>query len=132
MASPAPRPTYRLERGSSDDLDPVMQVMEAAFGNRFGEAWTRSQCSGILPLAGISLALARDGDAAAVVGFSLTRTIADEAELLLLAVAPAHQRRGIASQLLDDFLARAREQGASKVHLEVRDGNPAIAMYRAA
>ncbi|MEO7564971.1 MAG: GNAT family N-acetyltransferase [Sphingomicrobium sp.] len=134
MASPAPRPAFRLERGSSDDLDPVMRIMEAAFGNQFGEAWTRSQCSGILPLAGISLALARDGDGdgGAVVGFSLTRTIADEAELLLLAVAPGHQRRGIGAQLLGDFMGRASERGACKVHLEVRDGNPAIVMYRSA
>lgn len=130
MASPAPQPTYRLERGTSDDLDSVMAVMESAFGNRFGEAWTRSQCSGILPLAGISLALARDGDS--IIGFSLTRTIADEAELLLLAVAPGHHRRGIGAQLLDDFMARAHEGGAARVHLEVRDGNPAIAMYRSA
>lgn len=132
MASPAPQPTYRIERGSSDDLDLVMHVMEAAFGNRFGEAWTRSQCSGILPMAGVSLALARDDDGTGVVGFSLSRTIAGEAELLLLAVAPGHHRRGIGLQLLGDFIERARDSGASKVHLEVRDGNPAIAMYRAA
>lgn len=130
MASPAPQLGYRLERGSSDDVDSVMTVMEAAFGDHFGEAWTRSQCCGILPLSGIGLALVRDGGG--VVGFSLTRTIADEAELLLLAVAPGHQRRGIARQLLDGFINQAREQGASRVHLEVRDGNPAIAMYRSA
>ena len=33
----------RIARGSSDDLDAVMVIMEAAFGDRFGEAWTRSQ-----------------------------------------------------------------------------------------
>lgn len=132
MASPAPSAAIRIDRGSSDDLDSVMQVMEAAFGDRFGEAWTRSQCSGILPMAGIRLALARDGDGTGVIGFALARTIADEAELLLLAVAPGHHRRGIGSRLLDDFMDRAREGGAAKVHLEVRDGNPAIAMYRAA
>lgn len=132
MASPAPQPTYRIERGSPDDLDLVMDVMETAFGNRFGEAWTRSQCSGILPMAGVSLALARDDDGTGVVGFSLARTIAGEAELLLIAVAPGHHRRGIGLQLLGDFLDRARDNGASRVHLEVRYGNPAIAMYRAA
>ncbi len=130
MASPAPTPGYRIKRGTSDDLDSVMLVMEAAFGDRFGEAWTRSQCSGILPMAGISLALARGSTAADVIGFSLARTIADEAELLLLAVTPEHRGRGIGLQLLGDFIDRARELGASRVHLEVRDGNPAVAMYR--
>jgi len=34
--------------------------------------------------------------------------------------------------LLNDFIDRARVGGASRVHLEVRDGNPAIGMYRSA
>jgi ribosomal-protein-alanine N-acetyltransferase len=34
--------------------------------------------------------------------------------------------------LLEQFIDRARSDGATRVHLEVRDGNPAIAMYRAA
>ena len=32
----------------------------------------------------------------------------------------------------DQFLDRARADGAARVHLEVRDGNPAIEMYRGA
>jgi len=120
-----------LEPGTSQDLDAVMAVMTAAFGDRFGEAWTRSQCAGILPMAGVSLMVARDerGDP---VGFSLFRTVADESELLLLAVLPARHRQGIGRRLLDDFVVRSRNQGAGRVHLEVREGNPAIAMYRAA
>ena len=57
--------TARVEAGTSDDLDSVMEVMEAAFGSRFGEAWTRSQCAGILPMAGVSLMLIRDGESGA-------------------------------------------------------------------
>jgi len=67
-----------------------------------------------------------------VIGFSLTRTVADECELLLIAVLPGEQRRGVGTLLLDDFLDRARASGGSRVHLEVRDGNPAIGMYRSA
>ena len=50
----------RLRPGTSGDLDDVMTVMDAAFGNRFGEAWTRSQCAGILPMGGVCLIVARD------------------------------------------------------------------------
>ena len=64
------------------------------------------------------------------VGFSLFRTVADEAELLLLAVLPDHHRRGIGRRLLDDFIDSAPRRGVSRVHLEVRDGNPAVDMYR--
>ena len=67
-----------------------------------------------------------------MVGFSLVRTVADESELLLIAVLPGEQRRGVGSLLLDDFLEQARDDGVRRVHLEVRDGNPAIGMYRRA
>jgi ribosomal-protein-alanine N-acetyltransferase len=122
----------RVEPGTSEDLDSVMEIMEAAFGTRFGEAWTRSQCAGILPMAGVSLMLARNGDGGAPVGFSLFRSVADESELLLLAVAPTHRRKGIGRRLLDRFLEQAQADGAIRIHLEVRDGNPAIEMYRGA
>ena len=122
----------RLAPGNSSDLDDVMSVMTAAFHPRFGEAWTRSQCAGILPMSGVSLTVARDAGAGRPLGFSLSRTIAGEAELLLLAVIPAFQRRGIARRLMDQFISGAGTDGAVRVHLEVRDGNPAVGMYRAA
>ena len=121
----------RLEAGSWHDLDSVMTVMNSAFGELYGEAWTRSQLAGILPMAGVSLTLARDhGDEA--IGFSLCRTVADESELLLIAVLPSHHRRGIGRRLLDEFLTRARNDRVVRVHLEVRDSNPAVAMYQSA
>ena len=122
--------TVRLEPGESASLDAVMAVMHAAFDPDFGEGWTRSQCAGILPLTGVRLVLARD-EGGEVRGFSLQRVVADEAELLLLAVAPPAQRRGIGASLLEDFLEHGRSNGVRRVHLEVRDGNPAVAMYRA-
>jgi [ribosomal protein S18]-alanine N-acetyltransferase len=119
----------RLRRGSGDDLDEVMRIMSAAFQPCFGEAWTRSQCAGILPMHGVTLTLAEQGGQP--VGFSLMRAVADEAELLLLAVDPAEQRRGIGHALLDDFIAGALASGGHRLHLEVRDGNPAVDLYRA-
>ena len=132
MATPSIARALTFEPGGSNDLDAVMAVMEAAFGNRFGEAWTRSQCAGILPMAGVSLILARLAPDGAVGGFSLSRAAAGEAELLLIAVAPNHHRHGIGAQLLDDFLARAKAFGTARVHLEVREGNAAVDLYRAA
>lgn len=131
MIDHGPEPiAIRLEAGSTADLDAVIVVMKHAFDDRFGEAWTRSQCAGILPMPGVALVVARDGDSA--IGFSLSRVIAGEAELLLLAVAPDHRRRKVGTVLMDEFLERARKNGANRVHLEVRDGNPAVKMYRAA
>ena len=130
MITHPPSPVLvRLTTGESTDLDDVMQIMTSAFDPRFGEAWTRSQCAGILPMAGVSLMLARDSDAKPL-GFSLFRSIGDEAELLLIAVSPGHHRRGIGRMLLDQFIDTVRRRGVHRVHLEVRDGNPALQMYR--
>ncbi len=127
-----PAPTsVSLTRGGAADLDEIVAVMERAFDPQFGEAWTRSQCTGILPMPGLRLTIAKEG-AGCTVGFSLSRTIAGEAELLLIAVHPDERRRGVGQILLDDFLQNARAAGASRLHLEVRDGNTAIAMYRRA
>jgi ribosomal-protein-alanine N-acetyltransferase len=129
MATPAVEDEVWVERGTSDSIDSIMTIMEQAFGTLYGEAWTRSQCAGILPMTGVSLRLACARFSGHPVGFSLTRSVADETELLLIAVDPAHQRRGIGRLLLDDFVQQARDKGMRRAHLEVRDGNGAMSMY---
>ena len=129
MASPAPSPShFALRPGGVEDLDEVMQVMGQAFRPCFGEGWTRSQCAGILPMSGVSLMIAED--AQGIVGFSLARGVADEAELLLIAIHPERQGRGAGNLLLQQFISAARNGGARRMHLEVRDGNPAVGLYR--
>lgn len=130
MASPAPTHIYTLDAGGSADIPEVMAVMEAAFGDAFGEGWSRSQLAGILPMAGVSLMLARSNGGECA-GFSLARRVADESELLLIAVVPDRRREGVGRMLLDYFLGEARDFGIKRVHLEVRDGNLAVTMYRA-
>jgi ribosomal-protein-alanine N-acetyltransferase len=116
-----------LATGGAGDVPAVDAVMQAAFDPRYGEAWTRSQCIGILAMPGVWLTLARiDG---ALVGFALVRAILDEAELLLIAVDPAHRRRGVGASLMRSVLADCRARGVARVHLEVRAGNPAVALY---
>ncbi len=132
MSSEPQLASYRVEPGDARDLDQVIAVMQSAFDPSFGEAWTRSQCAGILPMSGVSLYVARSPVSKEMIGFSLQRVIADEAELLLLAIAPAWRGRGIGRTLLGQFIEDARARGAHRLHLEVRDGNPAIRMYRLA
>lgn len=127
MIEPSPR-NLTVARAGGDALDEVMQVMEQSFDPRFGEAWTRSQCAGILPMSGVTLMLARDGSIP--VGFSLGRHVADEAELLLIAVAPSARGKGVALALMQRFVSDALVDGARHLHLEVRDGNPAVSLYR--
>jgi len=121
----------RIAPGGSADLDQVIALMESAFDRRFGEAWTRSQCAGILPMPGVALRLATDARGK-LAGFSLMRVVADEAELLLIAVKPETQQQGIGRALIGDFIASAVAKGAHRLHLEVREGNRAIALYERA
>ena len=64
-------------------------------------------------------------------GFALTRVVIDEIELLLLATAPAHRRRGVAATLLRALLVEAQGEGCRQMHLEVRAGNDAAQLYTA-
>ncbi len=127
-ASPAPR-LYAVMPGGVDDLDSVMRVMNEAFLPCYGEGWSRSQCAGILPLTGVSLTLAREADGT-IAGFALARDVLDESELLLIGVDAAHQGQGVGSLLLDAFVMAGRTRGLRILHLEVRDGNRAIDLYR--
>lgn len=118
-------------------LDDVMAIMEAAFDPAFGEAWTRQQVADALALPGTHCVLAgadgeqpRPGEAAA--GFALTRGLLDEEELLLLAVSPERRGSGIGLRLLERFVADARARGASRLFLEMREGNGAESLYRQA
>ena len=116
-----------IAEGGVADLEAVMRVMEDSFDPAYGEAWTSAQCAGLMPMPGVWLSLARDGDE--VVGFALARIVLKEAELLLLAVRHEGRRRGIGQMLLDRFTLVATSRGADRLHLEVRDGNPAMKLY---
>jgi [ribosomal protein S18]-alanine N-acetyltransferase len=123
-------PAIALGPGGIADLDAVMNVMDDSFDPRFGEAWTASQCAGLLPMPGVWLILAREGDA--TIGFALARAVATEAELLLLAVCRGAQGRGIGKMLLERFAEEAKGRGAMRLHLEVREGNHALSLYERA
>lgn len=122
-----------LRSAGIDDIGAVMTVMTAAFDPAYGEAWNRGQCLGILTLPDVWLSLAFTGpETEGAAGFALSRLLVDEVELLLLAVDPAQRRRGIGRALLDRELAAAATRGARRLLLEMREGNPAIALYRSA
>jgi ribosomal-protein-alanine N-acetyltransferase len=62
-------------------------------------------------------------------GFALWRAVAGEAELLTIATHPAHQRRRIATTLMQDWMDAASIR-ATTAFLEVAaDNAPAIALY---
>jgi ribosomal-protein-alanine N-acetyltransferase len=80
-----------------------------------------------MAMPGVRLTIAFVDDAPA--GFAMTRTVMDEAELLLLAVVPDSRRAGIATALLRAVEADGRDAGVRQFHLEVRAGNEAVKLY---
>jgi ribosomal-protein-alanine N-acetyltransferase len=99
-------------------------VMAALHSSAFppGERWGADAMSLQLCLPGAFATLALLPDATPG-GFVLARVVADEAEILTLAVHPAQQRRGIANLLLHDAERRAERDGARSMFLEVAKPN---------
>lgn len=66
-------------------------------------------------------------------GFLMSRAVANEAEMLTIAVAPDARRQGTGARLLSRFLTEARTRGAERAFLEVAtDNTAAIALYAGA
>jgi ribosomal-protein-alanine N-acetyltransferase len=67
------------------------------------------------------------------IGFIVSRTAADEAEILSVAVAQKHRGHGFSRDLLRTHLGHLAGHGLKKVFLEVEENNrPARALYERA
>jgi ribosomal-protein-alanine N-acetyltransferase len=120
-----------LRRATAADLDAIAQLEEATFT----DPWSPNAFALALHAHDTICMIAEDdrADSPALVGYSVLRRAADEAELLNLAVSPSHRRRGIGGNLLIQALDDARRFGARAVFLEVRTSNHvARAMYAGA
>jgi ribosomal-protein-alanine N-acetyltransferase len=120
-----------LRRATSADLDAITELEDVTFT----DPWSRNAFALALHAHDTICMIAEDGcaDRPALVGYSILRRAADEAELLNLAVSQSHRRRGIGGTLLTRALDDARQFGARAVFLEVRTSNRvARAMYAGA
>ena len=68
--------------------------------------------------------------AGVVVGHAVASIVDEIAELQRIAVDPPHRRTGLATELLDAVVTAARDAGADRVLLEVREDNAgALSFY---
>ena len=115
-----------LRFAESEDAE-SLHVLHAA---AFDPPWGAAEIERLMRIMGGFAVLSGGG---APEGFILARTVADEAEILTLAVAPAFRRRGTGRALVEAVAAEAQRRGAKTVFLEVATDNPgAIALYEAA
>jgi ribosomal-protein-alanine N-acetyltransferase len=95
----------------------------------FGDPWSKRSFEEILEFDHIR-GFIIDEKGGALLGYAFCSIVADEGEILNMAVAPEHRRRGLGKRLLAACVTWLAEQGAAKVYLEVRRSNEAaIAMY---
>jgi ribosomal-protein-alanine acetyltransferase len=115
-----------IRRATSGDARAICGIARAVLEDPWSERAIEEE---IGRTSGLVLAAA-EGER--VVGFAIAWFVADEASVLLIAVADDAQRRRIGTRLLGAIEASARSRGARTVHLEVRASNAsARAFYRA-
>ncbi|WP_280567766.1 ribosomal protein S18-alanine N-acetyltransferase [Chromohalobacter sp. 296-RDG] len=115
----------RLERLAAAHLNAVEALEEA------GQAhpWKRAILERALDDDTLDVWGAWQG--ATLLGHAVLAWLPFEAELQAITVAPHARRQGVAGMLLAHLVTRARQGGAERLLLEVRENNaPALALYR--
>ncbi len=105
-------------------------ALHALHAQAFEQPWSAAEIERLMRIMG-GFGVVAEGTAPQ--GFVLVRTVADEGEILTLAVAPAFRRQGVGRALVEAAAAEASRRGARAMFLEVAEDNPAaIALYEAA
>lgn len=116
------------EDTTADTLSAIHGYAFSAVGQ---EGWGAGAIADIVRGSGGFAVLAHKD--AALAGFALVRSVADEAELITIAAAPAVQRKGVARGLLACTIDHLKHQAVQQFFLEVRaDNMAAIALYKRA
>lgn len=110
-------PRLRVRALAEDDLPEVVRIERASFSM----PWREETFRGLLQRGDTDLVAAEhDGE---LVGYAVSWTVLDQAELGNVAVAPEARGTGAGRLLVGEILERIRWRGARECYLEVRDSN---------
>lgn len=110
--------TATVRAAERSDLAAVIAIERASFG----DPWTRGMFGTHLTSQGGNNFLVAE-QAGSVVGYAITVAVAEESELLNIAVDPDHRGQGLGALLLDAAMDLCRRSDATEMWLEVRASN---------
>jgi ribosomal-protein-alanine N-acetyltransferase len=121
-------PSARLRALTPQDLPRVAELERELFG---ASAWSPAMLAEELGGPGRHyVAAVTSSGPADLIGYAGLWFDGDDAQVMTIGVAGAHQGSGVGGQLMAALVDRARELGARSVLLEVRvDNEPALALY---
>ena len=101
----------------------MTEALAALHAEAFETPWDAASLTALLDSPGVFAVEQPDG-------FILIRVVADEAEILTLAVRPAARRSGLGGRRVEAAVVRAAALGAERMFLEVAEDNVAArALY---
>jgi len=117
----------KIFMAAEEHIPSVLEIERAAIA----PPWTHGSLLSEIYREDSLFAVAVESPAATVLGFVILRKVADEGELLQIAVDEAARRGGVADLLMGDMLRYAKSSGLKAIFLEVRKSNEAaIALYK--
>lgn len=114
-----------IERARLEDADLVAKL----HAQGFYRGWPREDFQSYIAGPDTPLYVACDAKRK-IAGFAMLRIVADEAELITIAVDKAWRRKGVGRMLVRHLFGELLRTPARKLFLEVADDNPAaLALY---
>jgi len=125
--------TARFRPSRPEDFAAIRQILESSGLSLYSTANTPASSTAGRPdpPAHVEVYVVEADEA--TVAVLQSRLVADEAEILDIAVASPHRRRGYGRFALSSFIEIARQRDVKALFLEVRESNlPAIRLYQSA
>jgi len=115
---------------SRSDAEAIASMSRDLIESGLGWQYRAERIRGLMNDPETATLVARDDDR--VIGFAIMSFSDERAHLVLMAVRPAVQRRGIARRMTRWLVESAATAGIASIHLELRARNEgALAFYRA-
>ncbi|MEW6218960.1 MAG: ribosomal protein S18-alanine N-acetyltransferase [Thermodesulfobacteriota bacterium] len=108
-----------VQAAQHSDLDAIA-ALEASCGR---DHWSPAQLAAEWEIPQSRFFVFRPGTGQPATGYIGLRLVVDEAEVLRLAVLPAHRGQGIGTRLVRHACAALEQEGAGRLFLEVRPSN---------